>query len=275
MALAVATAAGLAAGGDGQEPAAPDGEEWFGTGDLKDFLAWMPGVPEDQIGRIFSAGDGVLRVSGDGFGYLRTRESFEDFRLSAEFRWGEGGHPSREGKARDSGIFIHATGPDGNSHDGDGAYMAGIECNLFEGACGDVLLIRGDDAEGRLIAPRVEFEASREPDRDGFHWWAPGGSVRSLEVWGRINRLGKARDWADVRGFREQGSIERPAGAWNAIEIVSLEGTVEIRLNGVLVNSVRDSRPSRGHVLFQCEGSEIHFRRVRVSRLRPAPDQPR
>jgi len=65
----------------------------------------------------------MIRISGDGLGYLATTRSFADYRLVVEFKWGtlNTRWNDRVGRARDSGLFLHATGPDGNSHDGDGA----------------------------------------------------------------------------------------------------------------------------------------------------------
>src|SRR6476469_9742503 len=33
--------------------------------------------------------DGLLHISGRGYGYVATNESFRDYRLVLEFRWGE------------------------------------------------------------------------------------------------------------------------------------------------------------------------------------------
>lgn len=61
-------------------------------------------------------------------GYLVTRETFRDFHPVVEWRWGRTNrHPERTGKARDSGIFLHVTGPDGDSNDGTGAFRASLE----------------------------------------------------------------------------------------------------------------------------------------------------
>src|SRR6185295_7406358 len=81
----------------------------------------------------------------------------QNYHLIAEFKWGERNWSwgDRIGKARDSGIFLHSIGPEGNSHDGNGAFKAAIECQIMQGAVGDLLLIRGTNADGFLIAPRV------------------------------------------------------------------------------------------------------------------------
>src|SRR5687767_9766825 len=37
---------------------------------------------------VFTVRDGLLRISGDGFGYLSTERSYRDYRLVVEFKWG-------------------------------------------------------------------------------------------------------------------------------------------------------------------------------------------
>jgi hypothetical protein len=172
--------------------------------------------------------------------------------------------PRTIGKARDSGIFVHVTGPDGDSHDGAGAFRAGWECNLMEGGAGDLLLIRGKAADGSLIAPTVVAETAAGADADGWFNWQPGGMGRRIERWGRINRLGKSAHWTDPVGFICPTGMERPAGDWNTSEIIAVGDRMEFRLNGRVVNRFSRVHPAAEAILLQCEGSEIFFRRVNL-----------
>src|SRR6187455_2858071 len=129
----------------------------FNGKDLGGWSTFLVDTRATDPRRVFSVTNGMIRISGDGLGYLATIRSFTNYHLTVEYRWGELNSKwgDRIGKARDSGIFLHASGPDGNSDDGGGAFMAAIECNLFQGATGDFLLIRGTDADGSLLAPRL------------------------------------------------------------------------------------------------------------------------
>lgn len=261
----------LQASPDDQDGRSEDGfRALFNGENLEGFTTWLRASKREDPLDVFSVEDGSLRISGAGYGYLATLEEFENFHLKLAFRWGDQEgleRGERKGKALDSGVFLRATGPDGNSEDGDGAFMAAIECNLFEGASGDFLLIRGRDADGQLIVPRVAVKASPERDRDGFPFWEAEGETVNLETWGRVNWKGKSRAWEDVRGFRGANDMEKPAGQWNELECRCADGEITVRLNGVLVNQVRQAWPRRGKILLQCEGAEIHFREVRVKEL--------
>jgi hypothetical protein len=245
------------------------GRTLFNGRDLSGFYTWLVDTRDADPRQVFTVTNGLLRISGDGLGYLATRESFRDYELTVEFKWGETNTRwgDRIGKARDSGIFLHANGPDGNSHDGGGAFMAAIECNVFQGATGDFLLIRGDDAQGKLIAPRVTVTSDGRRDADGWPWWSPDGSPLTLERWGRVNWRDKDANWRDITGFRGARDVERPPGEWNQLVITCRDATIRIELNGQLVNEATDVRPREGKILLQCEGSEIFFRRVELRSL--------
>jgi hypothetical protein len=238
----------------------------FNGRDLSGFYTWLVDTAYEDPRRVFTVTNGWLRLSGDGLGYLATREVFRDYELTVEFKWGGTNTRwgDRPGKARDSGIFLHATGPDGNSHDGDGAFMAAIECNVFEGATGDFLLIRGDDPAGRLIAPRITIATDARRDADGWPWWTPGGHPLTLERWGRVNWRDKDPDWQDVTGFRGGRDVERPSGQWNELRILCQGEVIETRLNGELINRATKVWPREGKILVQCEGSEIFIRKLAV-----------
>src|SRR5262245_24462295 len=134
----------------------------FNGTNLDGFYTWLVDNQREDPRRVFTATNGLLRISGDGLGYLATHKEYRDYHLIAEFNWGRTNWHwgNRVGRARDSGIFLHATGPDGNSHDGGGAFKASIECQIMQGSVGDFLLIRGAAADGSLIAPRITFEST-------------------------------------------------------------------------------------------------------------------
>jgi hypothetical protein len=56
----------------------------------------------------------------------------------------------------------------------------------------------------------------------------------------------------------------RPVGAWNSVEIVSGNGQIRSSLNGMLVSTVTQHSYPAGHIGFQSEGSEIHWRNIRI-----------
>ena len=244
----------------------------FNGTNLNGWYTWLVDSRYDDPRHVFTVTNQTLHISGDGLGYLATTNNYEDFRLVAEFRWGKRNSSwgDRIGKARDSGIFLHSIGPDGSSHDGNGAFRPGIECQIFQGATGDFLLIRGSDAAGALIAPRISAEIAPKRDGEGWPYWRKGGAITNIVRWGRLNWFGKDPNWKDVLDFRSATDIERAPGEWNRIECICEAASISVRLNGVLVNEAFDVYPRRGKILLQCEGSEIFFRNLELYPLKRA-----
>ncbi len=275
----------------------------FNGTNLTGFYTWLVDAKRDDPRRVFTVTNGMIRISGDGLGYLSTDQAYQNYHLIAEFKWGRtnwawgnrlraaaGELPlsNRTGAAarlaplasgaRDSGIFLHSAGPEGNSFDGQGAFKAAIECNIFQGATGDFLLIRGTNSDGSPLHPQISAEAARERDAEGWPTWERGGKSQTLARWGRLNWFGKDRRWEDALDFRGQRDLEKPYGDWNRLECRCDGGHIQIILNGTMVNEAFDASPRSGKILLQCEGSEIFFRRLDLLPLKkitePAPPPP-
>ncbi len=60
---------------------------------------------------------------------------------------------------------------------------------------------------------------------------------------------------------------EKPAGEWNACDILCRDGIVEVTINGVRQNRVTAALPRAGRIGFQFEGTPFELRRVSVVRL--------
>ena len=224
---------------------------------------------EDPL-RVFTVVDQVdggpaIRISGERWGGLVTRESYRDYRLVVEFRWGLATWGNRKDATRDSGILIHGQGPDGNtSADGNGAWMRSVEAQVIEGGVGDFILVAGFDAEGRKVLPRMTARAGT--DRDGEPVFDPKGQAREFES-GRINWFGRDPDWEDRLGFRGRQDVESPSGEWTRLEVIADGDRVTNMVNGTVVNEGSRSSLTEGRIIIQSEGAEIFFRRIDVEPL--------
>jgi hypothetical protein len=241
----------------------------FNGTNLSGFYTWLVDTKRTDPRMVFTVTNGMIRISGDGLGYLATEREYKDYHLIAEFKWGGTNWPwgDRVGKARDSGIFLHATGTDGNSHDGGGAFMAAIECQVMQGAVGDFLLIRGVAAGGSIIAPQITVETAPGRDADGWWTWQAGGRRQTVTRWGRVNWSGKSSTWKDQLDFRGSRDMESARDEWTQMECLCDGDQIQVKVNGTLVNDVSQVFPSRGKILLQCEGSEIFYRRLELRPL--------
>jgi hypothetical protein len=112
-----------------------------------------------------------------------------------------------------------------------------------------------------------------------------GVEVQMLELdWVKLNtKDGKAPPLAYVHGElfgvggvetvpdnprgRRSKSIEnrcKGKGEWNTYEVVCVDGTIKLSVNGKFVNGISKSTKKKGFICLESEGAEIHFRNIRV-----------
>lgn len=233
--------------------------------DLAGWYSYLRDTKREDPRKVFSVTeDGLLRISGDGYGYLATKESYADYHLVLEYKWGAFQHADMKGKARDSGVFLHAMGPDGNSFDGQGAFKAAIECNIHQGATGDLLLINGKDESDKPLLPSLMAVISGR-DGQGYGYYDPIGALtRYSKGPARINWNGKSPKWEDKVDFRGAKDAESPHDQWTKLEVICAGDRIRVLVNGRAVNGASNVSPASGPILLQCEGSEVFFRRVEL-----------
>ncbi len=231
----------------------------FNGKDLAGFTTWLKDAKAEDPRKVFHVKDGILCLSGDGFGYLATDKAYRDYHLTAEFKWGK---RTDGGKyVRNSGILLHATGPDGGAN---GVWMASIECQLAQGCVGDLICIRGKDAKGDVIPVSFASEVAKGKRPR----WAPGGEKRVFtqgQLWWNRHDL-DFKEFLDTRG---KDDVESPLGEWTTVECICKGNTIRVKVNGQLVNHAFDVTPAAGKILLQTEGFEVFFRKVEIAPLAP------
>ena len=65
----------------------------------------------------------------------------------------------------------------------------------------------------------------------------------------------------------QQPSSEKPAGEWNACDIICRSNTITVRVNGVLQNEVTGTSASSGAIALQAEGKPVEFRNIYLEPL--------
>ena len=183
--------------------------------------------------KVFQVENGMVHISGAEFGYIITRKEYQNYYLRAEFKWGEGTHAPREGKARDSGILFHVNGE-------NRVWPQSIEFQMIEGGTGEIILVGGT----ALTVKDVRKEK------------------------GRFDRFGKG-PWKDVAGYRDPvGELEKPHGQWYVLELIANGDSIRYLVKGKLANEGTGSSLTRGKILFQSEGAEVWFRNMELRPLK-------
>ncbi|WZP00811.1 DUF1080 domain-containing protein [Isosphaeraceae bacterium EP7] len=232
----------------------------FNGKNLDGLSTWLKGPGRQDPGRVFVVEDSTIHISGDGYGYLAAEEEYRDYHLIVEYRWGkrtDGGT-----SVRNSGILLHATGPDGNA---EGTWMASVECQLAQGCVGDLIVIPGRDQGGAKIPVTLRSDVANGPD--GRPRWKEGGSPREFKG-GQLWWSKHDPDYKELLDTRGRDDVESPVGDWTRVECLCDGGRIEVRVNGVVVNRAYDVSPSAGKILLQTEGFELFVRKFEVQPLK-------
>jgi hypothetical protein len=228
----------------------------------KNLDGWYPFIEkrgrDNDVKKVFTVNKGLIHISGEEYGSIVTHEEYENYKLVVEFKWGERTYHPRVDRARDNGVLLHSTGPDGGYH---GIWMRSIECQIIEGGTGDFLVV-GDGSDNYALTATV---APKKPG--GGNVYQPGGTPLTIHG-GRIDWYDRDPGWKDVLGFRGAKDVEKPFGEWNRMECVTEGDTVTIYLNGKLVNQATQVKPSKGRIQIQSEGAEMFVRKVTLTPLK-------
>ena len=246
----------------------------FFQGDkLVGLYTWLQRSRYEDPDKVLILKDGILHFTGDGNGYLCTKECYADFHLVVEYRWGERTYGDRKTLARSSGVFLHGRSPDGAY---EGQYMAGLECQIIEGGTGDFELLPGKNADGSEIPQSVALvvETAEHRDYAGQPVWKKGGKRIALaDRHGyRVSWFNHDLEWENVTGYQPKNDLASPGKEWTRLDIISDGDHVMYRVNGVLANEAFDVKPSSGKISLQVEGAEMDFRNFELRPLKKSAE---
>lgn len=176
----------------------------------------------------WSVKDGLLICTGLPIGVMRSEKQYENFILHIEWRhMKEGGN---------SGVFAWSEG----TTPADRPLPKGMEVQMLE-----------------LQWPKLNPKADGTPNHPGYV---------SGELFG-ANGLTAIPD--NPRGERSMSTEMRckGVGEWNTYVVICVDGTIKLSINGKFVNGMRESSVRKGYLCLEAEGSEIHFRNIRILEL--------
>lgn len=136
----------------------------------KDLTNWVFKLKDASVdpATVFTVSNGVIHIAGRPFGYMRTKDTYSDYKLHVEWHW-----PS---EATNSGVFVHAQQP-------DTIWLKCVECQLQAGNAGDFVCMNGADMNERSDKSKVfvkKMAASSEK---------PTGEWNTMEVICKSNTI--------------------------------------------------------------------------------------
>ena len=141
----------------------------FNGKDLKNWVFHLKD-PAINAATVFTVQNGVIHIKGDPFGYMRTKESYSDYKLHVEWRWPV--------EATNSGVFLHGQQP-------DTIWLKCIECQLKAGSAGDFVCMNGADMTERTNKASISVKkmaASSEKPTGEWNTMEVTCSANTIEV---------------------------------------------------------------------------------------------
>jgi hypothetical protein len=209
---------------------------------------------------IMEDGKPVLRVSGEIYAALTTKEEFENYHFRLEFRWDQKKWAPRLTEKRDSGVLYHCVGAHGAFWN---VFMRSLECQIQEDDCGSFYQVGGMYA----MIP-VDRELKMGPRQRMKPMFNPDGELR---------KFGPGKNGVVLSPV----SNEKPNGEWNTIEIMTVGDQAVHIVNGRVVMGLQRTRQEmddaaielkRGRIQIQSEGAELFYRRIAIRPLTKFPE---
>lgn len=215
-----------------------------------------------NVNNVFSIieenGGPVLKVSGEIYGCVFTKQEFENYHLKLKVKWGDKKWNPRLDKLMDSGILYHSIGECGIDY--WRAWMLSQEFQIMEGHMGDFWSIENSVMDIRALLP----EDIMNPVASEKQPFIPIGEV------------------TENNGFcLRSADYESPKGEWTEIELICFEGKSLHIVNGNVVMVLQNSRYmedgqtiplTKGKIQIQSEAAEVYYKDIAIRNIDSLPE---
>ncbi len=158
----------------------------FNGKDLSNWVFYLRDPSVDPA-RVFTVRDGVIHITGDPFGYMRTKDVYSDYKLHVEWRY--------PGELSNSGVFVHSQTP-------DTIWLKCFECQLHAGDAGDFICMNGSSMNEQKEGSRVIKKMNPSNEKLAGEWNTMEVICKSNTIEVSVNGLlqNKATGISDSKG---------------------------------------------------------------------------
>jgi hypothetical protein len=190
--------------------------------------------PVNVAADTFSVRDGMIVTTGEPTGFMATEKQYENFIVELDWQhMVEGGN---------SGLFIWGEGLPAPGV----PYAKGIEVQILD------LGYEKQHADG------------------AWKWFTSHGDI--FPIWGATMTPQPPTAQSGKRSFPSEKRT-KPSPEWNHYRVTCNKGEIRLEVNGKEVTVGKDCVPRKGFICLESEGSEAHFKNIRIKEL-PASNTP-
>jgi len=203
-------------------------------------------------------GEPVLKVSGEIYGCVYTKQEFDNYHLKLKIKWGSNKFEPRISKLKDSGILYHSIGESGVDY--WRSWMLSQEFQIMEGHMGDYWSIANSAIDIRAYLSE--------------------GKMNSIANIGQ-SFLKFGKDGQEGFCMRSENH-ETPGNGWTTLELICFEDKSLHIVNGQVVMVLKNSRYvvdgkavplTKGKIQLQSEGAEVYFKDIQIKKLNRMPEE--
>ena len=211
--------------------------------------------PKHVFTIVNNGGENVIRISGENWGAISTKNEYENYHLQLRFKWGQLSWGQKKGKKKDSGLLYHSVGKYGADY---GAWMRSQEFQVEEGNCGEYWGVAGGFADIPVVK-KSETE----------YIYDPKGTLTTFKEGG-----------AQGRHCMKSTDAEKPSGQWNTLDLYCHGDTSIHIVNGKVMmilyhNKQMDNGQelplTKGKIQIQSEGAEIFYKGIKIQSIEKLP----
>jgi hypothetical protein len=217
----------------------------------------------NNVNNVFSIieenGEPVLRISGEIYGCVFTRQEFENYHLKLQVRWGTKKWNPRLNDPMDSGILYYSQGECG--HDYWRSWMLSQEFQIMEKSFGDYW---------SQMTSQIDIKASKPQGIENYRYNPADSLVSFGSGTGNPGYCQRSEDF------------ENPMGEWNTVELICFNGKSLHIVNGHVVMTLsnsryRDSAESKplikGKIQLQSEAAEVFYKDIQIKNITSMPEE--
>lgn len=200
----------------------------------------------------------VLRVSGEYYGCVVSRQEFENYHLSLKVKWGDIKWHPRKHLLKDSGILYHSIGPHGA--ESWRSWMLSQEFQVMQGHMGDFWSQANSAIDIRAYLPEYIMNPVADKSQNFLS-------------------MGKGEE---IKGYcMRSANHEKPHGEWNTLELICFENKSIHIVNGEVVMILQNSRYvkngekvplQKGKIQLQSEAAEVFYKDIHIKNLNSLPE---
>lgn len=214
-----------------------------------------------NVNKVFSVleedGEPVLRISGEIYGCVFTKNEFENYHLKLKVKWGTKKWVPRLDEYMDSGVLYHSQGECGVDY--WKSWMLSQELQIIENGMGDYWSIATSQID--ISAEKPMGKENHIFNKDSATVAFGGGSVN-----GNFCQVSEDH--------------EKPAGEWNTVELICYGDKSLHIVNGHVVMALENSRYvqgnetfplTKGRIQLQSEAAEVFYKDIKIKNIDGIP----